>query len=867
MAIKNQVRAAKPAGRGRAAGPNWMPVSSGSAAARFGIEDGGIAARREFIRLGPAERELLAEAAPWARTAAADIAKEFYDWQFEFEPTLEFFEEMAGSRGTPVAALRQHLEAAQTAYLIEVFEGAEVNWDVRYFEKRLQVGAVHDRIDLPFKWYVGAYGEYQRLLGIYLRRDFPDAAKVADIESAVSKVFNLDLQAIGDSFILNTLQQMIGAVGLSLDDVFPTGDKTGQVGMAKQAFREYMAEFILSMKQMAEEHEKGDIDAMMPVEKFRGAYREMARGVNDMVSGHIAVKKKAMACVAEFGAGNFDAPLERFPGKKAFINETVEGVRGNIKLFIEQMKHMSDEHNLGDIDVTIPADRFSGAYREMALGVNGMVAGHIAVKKKAMACVAEFGRGNFDAPLERFPGKKAFINQTVETVRANLKAVIGDMGRLAAAAQEGRLETRADAALHSGDFRRIVEGVNQTLDAVIGPLNAAASYIDLIAKGDIPAKITDPYRGQFNEIKENLNTLIEAMETVTASAEEIAGGNLTVEIRERSPKDKLMQALGDMVGGLTRVVNEIKSMAAEVNAGSGNLSAATATLSQGASEQSASAEEASASMEQMVSNIRQNADNARQTEKIAVKSASDAREGGKSVGEAVNAMKEIASRISIIEEIARQTNMLALNAAIEAARAGEHGKGFAVVAAEVRKLAERSQKAAGEINQLSTSTVKLAEKAGDMLTQLVPNIQKTSELVQEISAASSEQNQGAEQINTALQQLQLVIQQNASAAEEMAATSEELSGQSEQMQRTVEFFQVAGGPPAAASAPAPVHRAAPPPRQAPASRNLSALGQAVSRGRTAPPPPPMAKRTAGPNGGVSLKLRQGDALDREFEKY
>jgi methyl-accepting chemotaxis protein len=170
--------------------------------------------------------------------------------------------------------------------------------------------------------------------------------------------------------------------------------------------------------------------------------------------------------------------------------------------------------------------------------------------------------------------------------------------------------------------------------------------------------------------------------------------------------------------------------------------------------------------------------------------ADEAKEGGRSVADAVNAMKEIASRISIIEEIARQTNMLALNAAIEAARAGEHGKGFAVVAAEVRRLAERSQKAAGEINQLSSSTVKISEKAGEMLEKLVPNIQKTAELVKEISAACNEQSTGAEQINSALQQLQMVIQQNASAAEEVASTSEELSGHADGLTGTINFFDI-----------------------------------------------------------------------------
>jgi methyl-accepting chemotaxis protein len=195
-------------------------------------------------------------------------------------------------------------------------------------------------------------------------------------------------------------------------------------------------------------------------------------------------------------------------------------------------------------------------------------------------------------------------------------------------------------------------------------------------------------------------------------------------------------------------------------------------------------------MEEMASSIRQNTDNAMQTEKISMKSSTDAKEGGKAVIETVAAMKEIATKISIIEEIARQTNLLALNAAIEAARAGEHGKGFAVVASEVRKLAERSQSAAGEISSLSTRSVAIAEQAGDMLTKMVPDIQKTSELVQEITASSKEQDTGAEQINKAIQQLDQVIQQNASASEEMASTSEELSSQAEQLQDSISFFNI-----------------------------------------------------------------------------
>jgi len=383
------------------------------------------------------------------------------------------------------------------------------------------------------------------------------------------------------------------------------------------------------------------------------------------------------------------------------------------------------------------------------------------------------------------------LTQSYLRTRAAVKALVADATQLSDAATQGKLATRADASRHEGEFRRIVQGVNDTLDAVIGPLNVAARYVDQIAKGEMPPVITDQYHGDFNTIKNNLNLLIGAMNEITAAAEQVAGGDLTVSLRERSTGDKLMLALQAMVAGLTQTVSDIRSIASEVAAASQSISTASIQVSKGASSQAAAAEEASSSMEQMVSNIKQNADNAQQTDKIATKSATDAQESGKSVLEAVLAMKEIASKISIIEEIARQTNLLALNAAIEAARAGEHGKGFAVVAAEVRKLAERSQKAAGEINQLSASTLTVSETSGGMLEKLVPDIQRTAELVQEISAASKEQDTGAEQINKALQQLETVIQQNASAAEEMASTTEELTGQSEQLVSALSFFHTA----------------------------------------------------------------------------
>jgi methyl-accepting chemotaxis protein len=339
-----------------------------------------------------------------------------------------------------------------------------------------------------------------------------------------------------------------------------------------------------------------------------------------------------------------------------------------------------------------------------------------------------------------------------------------------------------------------------------------------------------------------------------AIADKMAEGDLTmaIDVQGGDEVSDLMRSIATMIERLRQVVMDIQMIADSVRSGSQQTSASSQQLSQGANEQASAAEEVSSSIEQMTANIRQNAENAQQTERIAVKSAQDAEAGGEAVGETVVAMRDIAGRVEIIQEIARETNLLALNAAIEAARAGEHGKGFAVVASEVRKLAENSQKAAAEITRMSGSSVEVAEGSGEMLERMIPDIQKTAELVQEISAASAEQGRGAEQIASSITQLDQVIQQNASASEEMASTAEELLGQAEQLQDAMSYFKVGEATWRGAkrgSSRAPVNPAHP----------VNTLKRPASK------PTPVAVDTGG---GVELDMgHDSDELDREFEKY
>jgi len=594
----------------------------------------------------------------------------------------------------------------------------------------------------------------------------------------------------------------------------------------------------------------GKLGTRADASKHQGDYRRIVEGVNETLDAVVGPLNVAADYVDKIAKGEIPVKITGiyngdFNAIKHNLNACIDGLGGLVEANDVLQKMSKNDYSKG------VEGQYQGIFANVGEAVNVV---HEEIKH-LIGSLKNVSQGDLsDLPYYKRVGRRSERDEFVPSIVGmmdSIEALVADANILSAAAIAGNLTTRADASKHQGDFRKVVEGVNATLDAVVGPLMSAVKHITQISKGDIPELVTACYSGTFNTLKESLNALIVAMNEITAAAEEIASGNLTVKLKERSEKDTLMQALIAMVEALTRTVTDIRAIAGEVSSASQAISTASVQVSKGASSQAASAEEASSSMEEMVSNIKQNADNAQTTDKIANKSADDALESGKSVLEAVSAMKEIASKISIIEEIARQTNLLALNAAIEAARAGEHGKGFAVVASEVRKLAERSQRAAGEINQLSASTLTVSEKSGEMLGKLVPDIQKTAELVQEITAASKEQDTGSSQINQALQQLEKVIQENASASEEMASTTEELTGQADQLVSAISFFRTGDeGLVSTGQSAARKIGAAKPNAAAPTAKAASKI-KGVSKG-----------------GGVHLHLKdKNDELDGEFERY
>jgi methyl-accepting chemotaxis protein len=498
----------------------------------------------------------------------------------------------------------------------------------------------------------------------------------------------------------------------------------------------------------------GELDKRANADLFVGGWNQLVKGVNEAITNIVDPMNVTADYVDKVAKGIIPPVITtEYRGQYNIIKNNLNNMVKMMGDLLAQTDIIIRAAADGQLAKRANADLFVGGWKQLVKGVNDTITNIVNPLNVTANYVDRISKGDIPPKItDSYSGDYNIIKNNLNACVDAVNALVADAAMLSTAAVAGKLETRADASRHQGDFRKVVAGVNDTLDNVVDPINEVRRIMGALASGDLTQTITTAYQGDFDELK---------------------------------------NAINQTVAKLVETIGEVRTAADNLSNASGQISATAQSLSQSSSEQAASVEETTSSMEQMSASILQNTENAKITDGMASTAARQAVEGGEAVAKTVEAMKSIADKIGIIDDIAYQTNLLALNAAIEAARAGEHGKGFAVVAAEVRKLAERSQVAAQEIGNVAKDSVKLAERAGSLLTEMVPSIKKTSDLVQEITSASQEQSSGVGQINGAMGQLNQATQQNASASEELAATAEEMGSQAEQLQQLMTFFELA----------------------------------------------------------------------------